>query len=57
MIVAHENESESMREAIAVDVERVIVVHENKSGSRSTADVVKIVVVARKNKRESLRKA
>ena len=46
-----------LREAIADDVERVIVAHENKSGSRSAADAVKIVVVARENKSESLREA
>ena len=53
MIVARENSSKSMREAIAADVERVIVAHENKSeslrGSRSAADAVKIVIVAREN--------
>ena len=58
MIVAPEIESESLHEArLAADVERVIVAHENKSGSRSVADAVKIVVVACENKSKSLRAA
>ena len=47
-----------MRETrLAADVYRVMVAHENKSVSRSAADAVKIVVVTRENKSESLRKA
>ena len=59
MIVARENTSKSLREArlVADAIERVIVAHENKNGSRSAADAVNIVVVARENKSESLREA
>ena len=50
-----------MREAIAADVERVIVAQENKSeslrGSQLAADAVKIVIVASENKSESLHEA
>ena len=54
---ARENLSISLREAIAADVERVIVANENKIGSRSAADAGKIVVVACENGSESLREA